>query len=33
MPGWLYIDTLDNKKISVFKFDDDTKDFIKTNNN
>ena len=33
MPGWLYIDTLDNKKISVLKFDDDTKEFIETNNN
>ena len=33
MPGWLYIDTLDNQKISVLKLDDDTKKFIKMNKN
>ena len=33
MPGWLYVDTLNPKKISVLKLDDNTNEFIQMKNN
>ena len=32
MPGWLYVDTLNPKKISILKLDDNTKEFIQMKN-
>jgi len=33
MPGWLYVDTLNPKNISILKLDDNTNEFIQMKNN